>query len=63
MGPYASQGSARTQRGEQQVKASENYLKKMTATSRNLMQISFIPDDGGQINWINDLDAVFCIAI
>ena len=31
----------------------------MTSTARNLMQISFIADDGGQINRVNDLDAVF----
>ena len=59
MGPYTSQCAARTQWAEQQVKASKNYLKKMTSTTRNLMQISFIQDAGGQINWVADLDAVF----
>ena len=61
MNPYTTKGSARTQWGEQQVKASKNYLGKMTNTSRNLMQISFIPDAGGQINWVNDLEAAFGI--
>ena len=59
MGPYTQHGAARSQWAEQQVKASKNYLKKMTSTTRNLMQISFIADAGGQINWVSDLDAVF----
>ena len=59
MDPYSQKGAARTQWAEQQVKASKNYLKKMTATTRSLMQLSFIQDAGGQINWVNDLDAVF----
>ena len=62
MDPYTQQGAARAQWAEQQVKASKTYMKKMTATTRNLMQISFIQDAGGQINWANDLEAVFvCI--
>ena len=59
MDPYTQHGAARTQWAEQQVKASKNYLKKMTGATKNLTQLSFIQDDGGQINWINDLDAVF----
>ena len=59
MDPYTQHGAARTQWAEQQVKASKNYLKKMTGATKNLMQRSFINDAGGQLNWINDLDAVF----
>ena len=62
MGPYTQQGAARTQWEEQQAKSPKNYLKKMTSATKNLMQISFIRDAGGQINWVGDLDAVFvCI--
>ena len=62
MDPYSPQGAARSQWAEQQVKASKNYLKKMTSTTRNLMQISFIADAGVQINWVGDLDAALvCI--
>ena len=59
MDPYTQLGSARTQRAEQQVKASKAYLQKMTSSKKNLMQIKFIPDAGGQINWISDLDTAF----
>ena len=55
MGPYASLGSARTQWAEQQVKEIKVYLQKTTPT-KNIMQITFIPDAGGEINWIADLD-------
>ena len=59
MDPYAQQGAARTQWAEQHVKASKNYLKKMTSDTRNIMQISSTRDAGGQINGVSDLDAVF----
>ena len=59
MGPIASIGSARTQWGEQKVKAIKVYLQKMTPTKKNIMQITFIPESGGKINWIAFIDAEF----
>ena len=60
MGPFAALGSARTQWAEQQqVKESKAYLQKMTSTTKNLMQITFIPDAGGQINWIAGIGDAF----
>ena len=59
MGPFTQVGSARTQWAEQQVKARKTYLQKMTSSKKNLMQITSIPDAGGQINWISDVDTAF----
>ena len=59
MDPFTQLGAARTQWAEQQVRATKTYLQKMTSSKKPLTQRSFIPDAGGQINWISDLDAVF----
>ena len=41
------------------LKAPRNYLNTMTSTRKNLKQITFMADAGGQINWLADLEAAF----
>ena len=59
--PFASEGYYRLHRGEQQVKAAWNYLKKMTATTKDPKQITFVKDAGSQSNGANELGNSFVV--
>ena len=59
MDPFTTTGTRRLQWGEQQVMASHNYLNTMTSTKKNMKQITFTQDAGGQLSWIADLGVAF----
>ena len=43
------------------MKDDKNYLKKMTTTTKDLKQITFVKDSGSQSNWVIELGDAFVV--